>query len=38
MVMAWIGNGDVIPPAARASARSGATPSAEKDLVVMGNS
>jgi hypothetical protein len=35
MVRVWIGNGDVMPDAARASARSGATPSAPKDFVVM---
>ncbi len=38
MVMVWIGNGDVMPLAARASARSGATPSAAKDLEVMRSS
>jgi hypothetical protein len=38
MVMDWIGNGEVMPAAARASARSGATPSAANDFVVMGNS
>jgi hypothetical protein len=38
MVMDWIGNGDVMPPAASASARSGATPSAANDFVVMRSS
>jgi hypothetical protein len=38
MVMVWIGNGDVMPALARASARSGATPSAANDFVVMRNS